>query len=276
MNSYASPHKPGSAMTRVWRWLLKPKALRRRIAFQIQNEHFAELGIRIPIGDNLFATVEHASQFLSFGEMFAQQEYAAMLDHMPLPRRWIDLGAHAGYFTLWLAARISSSSDPSWEALLIEPDPRMTSVLKTNLAQPAMHDRARLRVGAIGKPTDTTSTSMPFHLRPGMVSSHDQSVGTGHSTQVEVISADALTAELPGPLDLIKLDVEGAEYIFAEHYEPLYRNATAIVSEWHAPSVDHRCINDFRSKLRAAGFKRNIPLGQKYCQSQKKGPKSLF
>jgi hypothetical protein len=38
---------------------------------------------------------------------------------------------------------------------------------------------------------------------------------------------------LAGPYDVIKLDVEGSEYDFIEHYESVWTQATSLIIECH-------------------------------------------
>ena len=232
-------------------------ALRRRLIFHLRQAHFAELGFAVPIGGGLVCPILEEENLLSFSEIFGEGEYEPLFAEIGLPRRWIDIGAHCGYFSLQVASRLLREHAAGWEALLVEPDPRRGAVLTSGLAQRALAGRLRWLPAAVGAPGGRGI----FALRDGMGSSL-QSAGRAEPAGVPVPIADEakIVASFDGPYDLIKVDVEGGEFDFARHYGGLLRAAKAVVVEWHAPAADAPCVAELRSQFAACGLGRVVAL----------------
>ena len=95
-----------------------------------------------------------------------------------------------------------------------------------------------------------------FALRQGMGSSSDLEVaGVQEIRRVRTISPGAILDTFPGPYDLIKVDIEGGEYDFLEHYVAVYATATFILLEWHSPDREGSGENHARDLLTARGFR---------------------
>ena len=91
--------------------------LRRRLLFRLKHNYFHELGHSIPLMSSYWAHLLEKDSYDSFSEIFIKQEY---LNFLPEERisRVLDIGAHYGYFSLWL-----QSTNPEIElySLLVEP-----------------------------------------------------------------------------------------------------------------------------------------------------------
>jgi FkbM family methyltransferase len=236
---------------RAARVLLRWGPLRRRLAFAFRHDHLGELGLRLPIGHGIACPVGAEDTLLSLGEIFGEGEYAGLGAALPAPRRWLDLGAHAGYFSLALAAQAARAGVVDWAALLVEPDPRHGPTLRAGLAQPALRGRARLLAAAVG----AGGGRQRLALRHGMVSSLDLAAGArSGEVEVPVIGAAELLAELPPPYDLVKIDIEGAEHAFLPVAGDLCRATRALVLEWHAPTVDDPSVAVLRRTLAGHGL----------------------
>ncbi len=102
--------------------------IRRRVAFELRP-WFGEFEFEIPLTGELACPIGSWDAAHSFSEIFVTNEYGSFLDEMPLPRRWLDLGCHAGYFTLYLAWKNAlAGRAKEWSALMIDADPRMEPV----------------------------------------------------------------------------------------------------------------------------------------------------
>lgn len=237
---------------------LRPEWIRRRVVSQLRREHFEELRLCLPIGEGFFAPIHAPDNLHSLGEIFCAHEYEPMWRHLHLPDRWLDLGAHAGYFTLALAARHARSGrGGDWRAVLVEPDPRRRRVIEDGLRLNELSARAQLLTGLIG----AGNAPVEFTLRAGMVSSADPSIGANQQTiTVPTIDEAALLAALPPPYDLVKVDIEGAEYDFVRAYPQICRATRACLVEWHAPAPDAPHRNELIQALRAHGLTRHITL----------------
>ena len=107
-------------------WLLGIGFIRKKLLFYIKNKYFHELEYSIPLESGYWAHLLEKDSYDSFSEIFIKQEYKDFIPIEPISRI-IDIGAHYGYFSLWL-----QSKHPEIElySLLVEPSPRCTRSLK--------------------------------------------------------------------------------------------------------------------------------------------------
>ena len=233
---------------------LRTPFFRKRAAFHLRYEYFADIELSIPLSHGLSCPIPGLGALSSFSEIFVTGHYGSFLEAVPLPRRWLDLGCHAGYFTLYLAwqhAMAGSAGD--WRALLIDADPRTEALTKKTLSQNSLLPKCQYRSGLISKETG----ELDFALREGMGSSADTTMGLGgiQSLQrVRAIPPAEILAALPPPYDLIKIDVEGAEADFVEAYRTVYAHAAAILMEWHSPDREGSIEKVLRKLLEASDF----------------------
>jgi FkbM family methyltransferase len=233
--------------------LLETPALSRRLAFGIKYEHFADLDLRIPLSHGFCCPIFRLDALMSFSEIFVQGEYSQLWEHMELPKRWVDLGCHTGYFTLYVAwQRARYGLSPDWSAILIDGDPRAVEAAGHTLRVNNMESKCLLKNALIG----TGHGHRSFALRQGMVSSADLTEeGTEALTEVPIIEQNELLDISAGPFDLVKLDIEGAEWEFLQSYGDVVTAAKHLVIEWHSRNKDE----DIDAKL-ATGL-----LGRGFC-----------
>jgi len=149
----------------------------------------------------------------------------------------IDLGAHKGAYTYWLARAVGTQG----RVVAVEPQRNLADGLS-----PLMASRPQVRVhwGAISDGTGTGTLS----LRPDG-SSHGASIAgcadgnVGDTVEVPTISLDDLAAQHElGSVDFIKCDVEGHEVaVFGAAHEFIERHRPVILCECeerHAGSED--------------------------------------
>ena len=231
---------------------LRTPFFRKRAAFHFRYEYFADIELSIPLSHGFWCPVVGPDALYSFSEIFVTGEYGSFLNEIPLPRRWVDLGCHAGYFTLYLAwqhALAGSAGD--WRALLIDADPRTKASTERTLAQNSLLPKCEYRTGLISNETGEVN----FALREGMGSSADTRMGGIQGLrQVRAIPPAEILAALPPPYDLIKIDVEGAEADFVEAYRTVHDQAAAILVEWHSPDREGSNEKGLRKLLEASGF----------------------
>jgi FkbM family methyltransferase len=231
---------------------LRTRFFRKRIAYHFRYEYFADLELSIPLSHGFWCPIPMLDAFDSFSEIFVTHEYGSFLDEIPLPRRWVDLGCHVGYFTLYLAWQHAlAESLGDWRALLIDADPRSEAFMRKTLAQNSLLPKCEYRAGLISKQPGEPN----FALRGGMGSSSDTSMGGIQSLQkVRTIGPAEILAALPPPYDLIKIDVEGAEIDFIEAYREVHTHAVAILIEWHSPDKEGSREKDVRELLEGSDF----------------------
>jgi FkbM family methyltransferase len=125
----------------------------------------------------------------------------------------LDVGAHVGLFTLLLGYQVWESG----RVVAYEPSPRMLELLRDNVSMGWLNDRVEI----VPKAAGATSGSLPFRaparytgtgsLRPveHLLSTEDR-VDTIDHVEVETEPLDVHLGRFE-QIDLIKIDVEGAE-----------------------------------------------------------------
>ena len=126
--------------------------------------------------------------------------------HLPLGGTAIDVGAHIGYLTMVMADRVG----PSGHVYAVEPALENVEYLARNVSENDFHNIDILAVAIADKPglatfnLNESSDSFGFFEHPN--------TATVATRSVPVMSLDALFSDARLPrLDLIKVDVEGAE-----------------------------------------------------------------
>lgn len=231
---------------------LQFKFIRKRVAFELKYHWFADLEIGIPLTEGFGCSIPELDSFYSFSEIFVTGEYGSTFQDIPLPRRWIDLGCHTGYFSLYLAWQHGLAGSPNWSSLLIDADPRMEKFANATLQAIPIGGQWTMLSGMIS----AIKGEGEFALRPGMGSSSDLNLGEVQEVRrVRTISASEIESVFPPPYDLIKIDIEGGEYDFLEHYKEVYTKASFILLEWH--SLDREGTGGDRAKetLARNGFR---------------------
>ena len=159
----------GALQSGLARLILRAPGMRRRLAFEIKNRYFQDLKLSLGVEEGLTCPIHAEENMYSFTEIFVEREYAGLLDQIPAPMRWLDIGAHAGYFTLFAAAwNAKLGRRDGWSAVLVEPDPRMLPVIEAGFDLNGFSGRMKVLAGAISA---GGREIQPFVLRSGMESS---------------------------------------------------------------------------------------------------------
>jgi FkbM family methyltransferase len=190
-------------------------------------------------------------------EVFAYGEYDLPLDWTAL-RRVLDVGAHVGSFALWTCERA-----PSVRIVSVEPEPRNFSDLAANIERNGLGDRIEAVNAALGTEPGTVTLHVPMNRE-----SSSTLATSGDSIQAVVISLPELLDRFDGPLDLLKLDAEGAEWqalgaLDAETWGKIPR----LVMECHAGAG--RTVEAMVELLGQQGFAADVlsrqPSGVSWC-----------
>lgn len=219
------------------RAILDIPEVRRRLIFDLKQRYFSDLDIQIPLGFGLKAPISSPEFWISFEEIFFEREYAALLENIAsakqFPQRWIDLGCHAGFFSLWLLyERIKSGlAINDCRALLIDPDPRLGPSIKKLISSNRLESTFQYLPFAISKDLEQTE----FALR-GYMSSSLAAIGDKPSEVrlVKTINTNELISYMSPPYDLIKIDIEGAEFDFLSAYDEIFKSAKHVILECHS------------------------------------------
>jgi len=248
--------KPGASI-RFLRPFLAWGPLRRRLALAFRMFYFADLDVSLPVGHGLACPLSALADGFSFSEIFIDGVYNDMLldGAAALPSRWLDLGCHAGYFSLWLECRRRRHGLPpgSSAAFLVDADARRFQGLGRLLELNGVAPRWNFFHGAIS----AGEGERVFYQRSVMASSATADASDpGQSISVPILAPAQLLEKFPPPYDLIKVDIEGGEVDFLAHYETVWRHARAVLLEWHADSLGAAGVDGLRNRLRGGGFSR--------------------
>jgi FkbM family methyltransferase len=157
-------------------------------------------------------------------EVFAYGEYDLAFDWSGL-RRVLDVGAHVGSFALWTCERA-----PHAKVISVEPEPRNFSDLALNIDRNGLGGRVEVVNAALGSEPGTVTLHVPMNRESGSTLA-----AGGDSVEAVVISLSELLERLDGPLDLLKLDCEGAEWAVLDALDPeTWAKIPQLVMECHA------------------------------------------
>jgi FkbM family methyltransferase len=184
-----------------------------------------------------------------FNEIFARgrESYeppasvAAALDSLG-PLRIGDLGANIGLFGVFALGRWPVAAMRSYE-----PDPANAALLRATIAANDAGDYWESVPVAVSN-ADTTAT-----FETGMLS-ESRLAGEGASA-ADTIEVPVVDLFAQPPVDLLKIDIEGAEWAILGDARLASHPSRAIVLEWHrrmCPALDAR--RAARDLLEAAGY----------------------
>jgi FkbM family methyltransferase len=186
----------------------------------------------------------HTGDVMVLDEIFSQGEYQPPGVVLPKVASAVDLGANIGLFGAWLLGR-----SPDARVVGYEPDPGNAAVHRLAIEANGLSERWRLVEAFAGTKAGTTSFTAGLNAV-----SHE---GEGIEVRIE----DVLPALVDA--DLVKIDIEGAEWpILAD---PRFRElrARVVVLEYHpegSPDADpaaaaERALVDAGYEVFPAGHK---------------------
>jgi FkbM family methyltransferase len=158
----------------------------------------------------------------------------------------LDCGANIGYTVLNYKRKF-----PGAKIIAFEPDPQFVSCLKSNLKNNKAND-VRIVEAAVWTQNGQTSW-----LCEGIDGSHitlDQQPGE----KIVTVQTVDLAGYLDEPVDLLKLDIEGAEYDVVSHLRERLGNVKNILVECHISQDNIARFGQLLADLSGAGYKVSI------------------
>lgn len=227
--------------------ILKFHFLRKSLITRLLSNYYHELNISLPIRSGYWVRLLENDAYDSFSEIFLKQEY---LDFLPDEKatKILDIGAHYGYFSLWFQ---SIHPDHPVESLMIEPSERSAKSLESMRNDPFLKGRFKYLKRAIA---DTSKENVKFYERPYMAgSSLSLNKKEAHKI-VKVLTPDEVFEKMQPPFDIIKCDIEGAEWEFLNYYSNIVTNAKFVLLEWHSWHSGGGGQHQLRAILSKLGF----------------------
>lgn len=221
------------------RWEL----LLHRLFFRATNLHVYRMG-------GIEAVVDHQLGDVSgLRTCMTSPMYRALLPLMGLPLRAnvLDIGAHVGGFSLMLAV---AGVRPG-RFVCVEFNGPTFHRLTFNITQNIDARKVVLLRAAIGGCSGTLNVS----IRPGSTGASPQPAAGKDTEQIRVLTFDEVIAEsgIEGPVDVCKLDVEGAEHdIFTSGCDNALDRCRNLVIEVHPRNG--RGFPEVESYLRGRNF----------------------
>lgn len=143
-----------------------------------------------------------------------------------------DVGAHAGTYTLLAAARVG----PTGQVVAFEPDAAARWQLRANLSLNRFEDRVQVSAAAASDAEGTTT----FFARPGETvgslvppQRSDDPSAPHQPVSVDTLALDPFFAKLGRDPDVVKIDVEGAEFAVLRGAERIVRSNACLFFEIH-------------------------------------------
>lgn len=219
--------------------LLKISFIRKKIIHSIKQYYFNELDISLPIENDYWARLYHNDSYDSFSEIFIQNEYQQFNPQIEV-NTLIDLGAHHGFFSLWLQ---SKQPKIKIKSLLIEPSSRCEKALLNFIHKEKITPYNTYFKKCIGNPQNKFTK---FYDRPHMASSQIKYDDDEDFIHIPILQIQDITNWNAPPYDLLKCDIEGAEWELLNHYKEILKETKFLIIEWHKGQVEY---GEFRNKL---------------------------
>ena len=224
-------------------FLLRFPKLRAKFIHYIVHNHFDELNVSIPLKNDYWAKLFHNDSYDSFSEIFIQNEYEGFIPDIEI-NSVIDLGAHHGFFSVWLQSTFPKRKIKS---LLVEPSARCFPVL-SELTKRKEYDNFTFFNKCIGNPQDEENL---FFDRPHMAASKYKNEDNEVAIKVLVLVPEDILNWHQPPYDLLKCDIEGAEWDLLNYYNLILENTKFAIIEWHESNKEY---DQFIKLIHALGF----------------------
>ena len=228
-------------LDRHWstRWpLRRGKGLFRRIVNVCARLGLAPAGWREYNGVTIWLDpTNYMSRCLLDSGTYQPEVAHAIVGNLPPGGTFVDVGANFGYMTM-LAARQAGSTG---RVFAVEPCPEIADLLREHLKRNDLRNVTVIQAGCSNQ-----ATSLPLYVaaasNPGKTSLSSDNAQSRRSVPVEVAPLDCLLLKYnPGRVDVLKIDVEGAELqVLQGAMETLKHFRPVIVAE-----IDSRLLASF-------------------------------
>jgi FkbM family methyltransferase len=195
---------------------------------------------------------KRTSDIRIFEQVFLIKEYDFQLAHLPSPQVIVDAGANVGFSSIYLAEKY-----PTARIIAIEPEPTNYAMLLRNIE-------------AYPNITPLKAALWPrkcyLEIRNPEAAKWAIQIKESEEDSPTAISAitinDILTLANCAQIDILKLDIEGAEKeLFEENYESWLGRVKVIIIELHSWIEENE--KHFNQTIGRFGFKKEFCSGEK-------------
>ena len=225
---------------------------------ELRERYFPDLEVSVPLGPGLRAPLSLPGSAGAFSHIFLQDEYLSAFSAGNLPNRWIDMGCHSGYFSLyliWLHRKRNASQ--AIQALLVDADPDSLISVPKLIQLNRLGEQLTFAPGAIARGSGQVFFTPQEHMQSALANYGkftDQTVG------VEILQPAAILKHFPPPYDLIKADIEGAEYDLLLDYGEVLKHTHQLIVEWHSWHPGGGGKDQIEALARERGFQRRADI----------------
>jgi|SRR5271157_2076450 len=190
---------------------------------------FVTCELNLPTGGRLALRTKY--DVASCADVFCHPFYWTSLSFLTAPpEHVIDCGACCGHFSIladvFLKSRFGSAET---KFTLIEGNPLAIPVLKRNLADAGLLERARVVHSVLGTPA-TSQASLWVDHRNWLSASTQPLPG---ARQFHVPTSDLASLTVNGSVGVLKIDIEGAEHRLIESEPEVFRHTAMVLAELH-------------------------------------------
>jgi FkbM family methyltransferase len=224
-------------------------ACNEKLSFDAEMQHF------YPLRSGLTVAIENRTDWAVAGEVFINQTYAPALDRVKWPpgkARIVDLGSNVGFFTFWAADKLIQKGQ-DFRIDCVDASARncksFAARLKNQVKITGSVCEISLRNGAVGQrfgEVEFFEENTGFHAKDCTIP-HEDGTSVG---KVPYVDLDIVIP--PGPIQLLKVDIESAEEDFCKTYSNSFlRRVQVCVMEVHEAFVT---LDNILEEMKLADF----------------------
>ncbi len=174
--------------------------------------------------------MDHIGSLLYWGGVraFEPETVGVFYELVKNAKTVVDVGANTGLYSM-----IACAANPEAQVIAFEPVPRIFELLQTNIEHNGFSSRCELHQKAVGSSIGQATLHVPYSPVPTSASLHANGFRnySGDHIDVETTTLDCLYSDR-GPVDLLKIDVEGFEHhVLLGMEQMLLQSQPAIVLE---------------------------------------------
>jgi FkbM family methyltransferase len=218
----------------VFSKLFDNRSFRDKAIFHLKQYYYHELGVVVDLGNGYTCPVADPAALYSFTEIFFENEYASVFEEINLPSKWLDLGCHYGFFTLYVSwMRRKQLLSGVFKALMVDADSRVLPGISSLVKLNNLESHVSFMYGAIASGSGSVYFSEQEVMSSALADPPTESLQ--HSTKrVPIVDQSMILDSISPPYDLVKIDVEGGEYDFFLAYDKILSATQNLVVEWHS------------------------------------------